>query len=79
MATWRFLTTSRLCAARPARRRRRSPNAPGQRLPSVVTLMQEYGAAHLTAIMALRLLVTEALAEVSPGLGFYVRTDIRQS
>ncbi len=47
---------------------------PGQRLPSIMTLMQEYGVAHLTANKALRLLVTEGLAELSPGRGFYVRT-----
>jgi GntR family transcriptional regulator len=46
--------------------------APGQRLPSITTLMQEYGVAHLTANKALRLLVTEGLAEMSPGMGFYV-------
>jgi DNA-binding GntR family transcriptional regulator len=45
---------------------------PGQRLPSINDLMQEYGVAHLTANKALRLLVTEGLAELSPGMGFYV-------
>jgi len=45
---------------------------PGQRLPSIMTLMQEYGVAHLTANKALRLLVAEGLAEMSPGRGFYV-------
>jgi hypothetical protein len=34
--------------------------------------------AHLTTHKALRLLVTEGLAEVSPGMGFYVRTGIGQ-
>jgi len=44
----------------------------GQRLPSINHLMQEYGVAHLTANKALRLLVAEGLAELSPGMGFYV-------
>lgn len=45
---------------------------PSQRLPSITTLMQEYGVAHLTANKALRLLVAEGLAEMSPGMGYYV-------
>ncbi|HLK02387.1 MAG TPA: winged helix-turn-helix domain-containing protein [Streptosporangiaceae bacterium] len=45
---------------------------PGQRLPSIVTLMQTYGVAHLTANKALRLLAAEGLAELSPGMGYYV-------
>jgi GntR family transcriptional regulator len=52
---------------------------PGQRLPSIVDLIQEYGVARLTANTALRLLVTEGLAVLSPGMGFYVRTDIGQN
>lgn len=51
---------------------------PGQRLPSIATLMQEYGVAHLTANKALRLLVTEGLAELSPGMGFYVAPGERE-
>jgi DNA-binding GntR family transcriptional regulator len=35
--------------------------------------------ARLTANKALRLLVTEGLAVLSPGMGFYVRTDIGQN
>ncbi len=46
--------------------------APGQRLPGITDLMQEYGVAHLTANKALRLLATEGLAVLSPGRGFYV-------
>jgi GntR family transcriptional regulator len=46
--------------------------APGQRLPSINDLMQTYGVAHLTANKALRLLVTEGLAVLEPGMGFYV-------
>jgi GntR family transcriptional regulator len=49
---------------------------PGQRLPSITTLMQEYGVAHLTANKALRLLATEGLAELSPGMGYYVTSPI---
>ena len=45
---------------------------PGQRLPSINDLMGEYGVAHLTANKALRLLAAEGLAELSPGMGYYV-------
>jgi DNA-binding GntR family transcriptional regulator len=48
--------------------------APGQRLPGIHDLMQEYGVAHLTANKALRVLVAEGLAELSPGRGFYVKS-----
>jgi len=34
--------------------------------------MQTYGVAHLTANKALRLLAAEGLAELSPGMGYYV-------
>jgi Bacterial regulatory proteins, gntR family len=40
---------------------------------------EEYGVARLTANKALRLLATEGLAVLSPGMGFYVRTDIGQN
>jgi hypothetical protein len=40
---------------------------------------EEYGVARLTANKALRLLVTEGLAVLSPGMGFHVRTDIGQN
>lgn len=46
---------------------------PGRRLPSINDLMQQYGVAHLTANKALRLLAAEGLAELSPGMGFFVR------
>jgi GntR family transcriptional regulator len=46
--------------------------APGQRLPSIAGLVQQYGIARTTAGKALRLLVDEGLAEVSPGMGVYV-------
>lgn len=45
---------------------------PAQRLPSINDLVQTYGVARLTANKALRLLVAEGLAELSPGMGFYV-------
>lgn len=48
---------------------------PGRRLPSVTTLMQEYGIASVTARKALRVLVDEGLAESSPGIGTFVRRD----
>lgn len=51
---------------------------PGQRLPGINDLMQEYGVAHLTANKALRVLVADGLAELSPGRGFYVRAPENQ-
>lgn len=47
--------------------------APGRRLPSIASLVQEYGIARTTAAKALRVLISEGLAEVSPGMGTYVR------
>lgn len=47
--------------------------APGRRLPSITGLVQEFGIAQLTARKALHLLVEEGLAEMSPGMGTYVR------
>lgn len=47
--------------------------APGQRLPSIADLVQTYGIARDTAGKALRFLVDEGLAEVSQGMGTYVR------
>jgi DNA-binding GntR family transcriptional regulator len=45
---------------------------PGQRLPSIADLVQTYGVARLTANKALRKLVADGLAEISPGMGVYV-------
>lgn len=45
---------------------------PGRRLPSIATLVQEYGVAKITAQKALRVLIDEGVAEVSPGLGVFV-------
>jgi GntR family transcriptional regulator len=46
---------------------------PGVRLPSINDLVQEFGVARTTAGKALRLLVTEGAAELSTGMGFYVK------
>lgn len=46
---------------------------PGRRLPSVRGLTEEFGIAQLTARKALRVLVGEGLAEMTPGMGTYVR------
>ena len=45
---------------------------PGRRLPSIAALVQTYGIARTTAAKALRVLVDEGVAEVSPGMGTYV-------
>jgi GntR family transcriptional regulator len=47
--------------------------APGTRLPSINDLVQEFGVARTTAGKALRLLVSDGLAEISQGMGFYVK------
>lgn len=47
---------------------------PGQRLPSIAGLVQEYGIARDTALKAQRVLIAEGLAENSPGMGLFVRT-----
>jgi len=47
--------------------------APGRRLPSIADLVQTYGIARTTAAKALRVLIDDGLAEVSPGMGTYVR------
>jgi GntR family transcriptional regulator len=46
--------------------------APGQRLPSIAGLVQEYGIARDTALKAQRVLIAEGLAENSPGMGLFV-------
>jgi DNA-binding GntR family transcriptional regulator len=47
--------------------------APGKRLPSVRDLVQEFGIAQLTGRKALKVLVDEGIAEMSPGMGTFVR------
>jgi GntR family transcriptional regulator len=46
---------------------------PGKRLPSVRDLTQEFGIAQLTGRKALRVLVDEGIAEMSPGMGTFVK------
>jgi GntR family transcriptional regulator len=45
---------------------------PGRRLPSVRGLVQEFGVAELTARKALRVLVADKVAVMSPGIGTFV-------
>jgi DNA-binding GntR family transcriptional regulator len=47
--------------------------APGARLPSIIDLAERYGTARVTSHKALRVLVDEGLAVVSPGRGMFVR------
>jgi DNA-binding GntR family transcriptional regulator len=47
--------------------------APGQRLPSIADLVQTYGVARDTAAKAQRILIDDGLAEISTGMGLYVR------
>lgn len=46
--------------------------APGDRLPSAVSIMQMTGVAEATAIKALRVVAAEGYGELSPGMGYYV-------
>jgi DNA-binding GntR family transcriptional regulator len=48
---------------------------PGARLPSITTLMQEYGVARNTARRALAILEEEGLIEIVHGWGSFVRKD----
>jgi len=45
---------------------------PGRRLPSVRDLVQEFGIAQLTARKALRVLVDDGTATMTPGMGTFV-------
>jgi GntR family transcriptional regulator len=47
--------------------------APGARLPSIIRLSEDYKVARVTSHKALRVVVDEGLAVVSPGRGMYVR------
>lgn len=49
--------------------------APGQRLPSIAGLVQEYGIARDTALKAQRVLIAEGLAVNSPGMGLFVAEE----
>ena len=44
-------------------------------MPSLVTLMQEYGVARGTAAKAVRVLVGEGLVKIVPGRGAYVTRE----
>jgi len=46
---------------------------PGQRLPSISHLSQEYGVARVTAVKALKVLADEGLTVTRPGWGTFVR------
>ena len=43
------------------------------RLPSIVDLTAEFGIARTTAAKSRRQLETEGMAELSPGMGYFVR------
>jgi len=47
---------------------------PGSRLPSITTLMQEYGVARNTARRSLAILEDEQLIEIVHGWGSFTRT-----
>lgn len=49
--------------------------APGRRLPSITGLVQEFGVAQLTARKALHVLVEDGLAEMTPGMGTFVKAE----
>lgn len=48
---------------------------PGARVPSITTLMQEYGIARNTARHALAVLAEGGLVETTPGWGSFVKPD----
>lgn len=49
--------------------------APGARLPSITTLMQEHGVARNTARRALAILEDEGLIEIVHGWGSFVKAE----
>ncbi len=49
--------------------------APGARLPSITTLMQDYGVARNTARRALAILEEEGMIEIVHGWGSFVRKE----
>lgn len=49
--------------------------APGARLPSITTLMQDYGVARNTARRALAILEEEEMIEIVHGWGSFVRKE----
>jgi len=50
---------------------------PDDPLPSISRLVQEYGVARATANKALRQMAAEGLAELEPGMGYYVTQNPR--
>jgi len=50
--------------------------APGQKLPSISTLVQEYGIARDTALKAQRALIADGLAVNSTGMGLFVVDEL---
>jgi DNA-binding GntR family transcriptional regulator len=50
---------------------------PGQRLPSITQLSQEYGVARVTSVKALKVLADEGLIVSRPGWGNFVRREDR--
>jgi DNA-binding GntR family transcriptional regulator len=50
---------------------------PGSRLPSIADLVGMYGVNRQTAAKALRLLGSQRLARLSPGMGWYVPEETR--
>jgi DNA-binding GntR family transcriptional regulator len=46
---------------------------PGSRVPSITTLMQQYGIARNTARHALAVLADDGLIEITPGWGSFVK------
>jgi DNA-binding GntR family transcriptional regulator len=56
------------------RRIRSGELAPGDRVPSITTLSQEYGIAKGTARRALQELASRGLVEITPGWGTFVKT-----
>ncbi|MBE3000156.1 winged helix-turn-helix transcriptional regulator [Nocardiopsis sp. HNM0947] len=49
--------------------------SPGERVPSVLTVMEQYGVASATAHKALVGLRDRGLTETHPGLGSYVKRE----
>jgi GntR family transcriptional regulator len=52
----------------------RGEYTPGDRLPSIIDMTQIYGIARATAQKVQRSLIDQGYAEISPGLGLFVRS-----
>lgn len=66
--TWPYVQI----AERIATEIREGTRAPGSRLPSIVSIVQEWDVNRKTAAKALRLLGEQGLARLSPGMGWEV-------